>query len=427
MKMAWPMVNQLIPPFLEEAEGPVSARWEKWREQFEAYLAWKDVDDQEAKFKTLMMFGGPDIRNVVKQVEVDEKHAVDNRYHVAMSILDDYFIPKLSKTYERQKFREMKPTAGEKFDTFVNRLKRQAAFCDYGDQLESMVVDQIITTTADKNLKRKCLEKDYKFEEIVKIGRTHESVQMQMSELDNRNEAGTLQAISITEPEKNEDMVLKLRSRPGGPRRFRCFRCNGRHDPKSSSCPARELECRSCGQRGHFSRCCFLKRRKPVKQLAQPPHFEAHQKVKRFVREVSSGSGNITQDVVDLFHLGTKGNQISVSVGGVWVQFVIDTGADEDVLSESDWIKIKQTGFDAYSIRRGSTKVFKAYGSNTPLKILGEVDSTVAVDGKTIDTTLYVIQSGKCSLLSGDTAIKLGLIKFLRTVDKETFPHITGK
>lgn len=135
----------MIPPFTEDAEGPVAARWEKWRENFEAYLAWKDVDDHDEKYKTLVMFGGPDVRRIVQQVRVDENHAVDNRYHVAMTMLDDYFIPKLSKTYERQKFREMRPAANEKFETFVIRLKRQAAYCDYGDQVDSMVVDQIIT------------------------------------------------------------------------------------------------------------------------------------------------------------------------------------------------------------------------------------------------------------------------------------------
>ncbi|XP_065073012.1 uncharacterized protein LOC135697317 [Ochlerotatus camptorhynchus] len=419
------MVNQLIPPFAEDADGPVSARWEKWREHFEAYLAWKDVDNQEEKFKSLMMFGGPDIRKVVKQVHVDESHAMENRYHIAMSMLDDYFVPRLSKTFERQKFREMKPAVGEKFDTFVIRLKKQAAYCDFGDQLESMVADQIITTTTDVSLKRKCLEKDFNFKEIVAIGRTHESVQIQMSDLDNRN--GNLQKVSAVETEANEESILKVRSKLGGPRRFRCFRCNGRHDSKDPSCPAKSLECRSCGQVGHFSRCCFLKRKKTNGQPSQYNRFGASRKQKRFVREVSVDGTERNSDVVDLFHLGAGKKLVPVSVGGVCLKFVIDTGADEDVLSEADWATLKRVGFEAYSIRRGSSKVFNAYGINTPLKVLGEVDAEAMIDGRSTDTTFYVIQNGKCSLLSGETAVKLGLVKFLQAVNDESFPHMDGK
>lgn len=386
----------MIPPFVENAEGPVSARWEKWREHFEAYLAWKDVENHEDKFKNLLMFGGPDIRKVIKDVQTDENHAVENRYHVAMTILDDYFVPKHSRTYERQQFREMKPAAGEKFDSFVIRLKRQAAYCDYGDQLESLVVDQIITTTSDVNLKQKYLEKERNLEEILKVGRTHESVRMQIGNLKNRNE--TLPTTNTTETEgKVGDSILKVQSTSGGPSRFRCFRCNGRHNAKDPSCPGKSIECRSCGQVGHFARCCFLKKKMFNKPQKQPTHSSSIQKRKRFVREISSGNSDQGQDMVDLFHLGTGKKLVQASVGGVSISFVIDTGADEDVLAEMDWKKLKQTGFEVFSVRRGSSKVFNAYGSNAALEVLGEVDSSVAVNGKSVDTTFYVIQNGKCS------------------------------
>ena len=112
-----------------------------------------------------MLFGGPDVRKVIGEIQKNE-----DRYHVAMKLLNEYFIPRVSKTFEKQKFRQMIPAPNEKIDTFIVRLKKQAGNCDFGDQLENMLVDQVVMTTKDTKLKRMCLEKDLNLEEVLSIG-----------------------------------------------------------------------------------------------------------------------------------------------------------------------------------------------------------------------------------------------------------------
>lgn len=115
-------------------------------------MAWKDVEDHEEKFKSLMLFGGPDVRKIILKVQADEAHVLGNRYQAAVQLLDEYFVPRVSKSYERQKFRQMLPGPNEKLDTFVIRLRKQASYCDFGDQADSMVVDQVIATTKNQQL-----------------------------------------------------------------------------------------------------------------------------------------------------------------------------------------------------------------------------------------------------------------------------------
>ena len=425
----------MVPPFVEDAEGPASARWSKWRENFDAYLAWKQIDDHEEKFRTLMMFGGPDVRKVIAKVNGVE-NPLDNRYRVAVNLLDDYFIPRVSKTYERQKFRQMTPMETEKLDTFVIRLKQQAAYCDFGDQTENMIVDQIVTTTEDAKLKRKCLEKDLTLIEVVSIGRTNESVKFQLSDWKHQGPAKSTPNLmnnfkSVTE----DDNVLKISSRNYVQQRSRCTRCEGRHSPNDPACPARSQKCKMCGQVGHFGRCCLTKRRKFNKPSSSsrisPPDESRQPRTRRFVREIDSTSERPAEtspdEIFDLFHLGSGKRFVSVQVGGHAVKFVVDTGADEDVLCENDWITLKQAGFEAYSVRKGSQKTFNAYGSSTPLEVLGEVETELVCGNRQADTTLYVIAKGKCSLLSGNTAVKLGIIKFLQAMENRTFPNVVGK
>lgn len=420
-------MNQILPPFVEDAEGCTALRWEKWREHFDAYLLWKNVEDHEEKFRTLMLFGGPDVRKIVGKIIVDDEHVINNRYREALELLDAYFVPRVSRAYERQKFRQMVPCDKEKLDTFVVKLRKQAVHCDYGDQMESIIVDQIIATTANAELRKKCLEKDRSLEEVLGIGRTLESVAMQLTMWDQGTNKSKAETVHIEETTSG-NAVLAVNSAKKYQRNPRCFRCDGRHLSSDPACPAKNQKCKSCNQTGHFARCCFLRRKK-----VDSPHPPAEpEKKKRMIRQVENvttvqrDNEDKDSDIFNLFHLGSK-RTVRVEVGGVPLPFVIDTGADEDILSENDWQTLKQIGFTAYSVRKGSTKVFKAYGSSNPLIVLGEVDTDVKINDRNIDTTFYVILGGKCSLLSGSTAVTLGLVKFLNTVDNNSFPCLKGK
>lgn len=421
-KFSSKQVNPLVPPFVEDSDGPTALRWEKWREQFDAYLAWKDVEDHEEKFKSLMLFGGPDVRKIILKVQADEAHVLGNRYQAAVQLLDEYFVPRVSKSYERQKFRQMLPGPNEKLDTFVIRLRKQASYCDFGDQADGMVVDQVIATTKNQQLRRKCLEKDHTLDQLVALGRTLESVDHQLATWETGNkpspEPPKLKA------EATDESIMKINSEQYHPRskyqpRPRCTRCDSRHLSTDPACPAKSEKCRSCGVVGHFARCCFLKKK------TGPPETPRKNK-KRFVREVcETGADGENNEVFNLFHLGSK-RTVKIKVGGVLLTFVIDTGADEDILSEGDWRTLKRIGFDAYAVTKGSNKTFNSYGSTKPLTVLGEVETDVTFNKETLRTKFYVIRDGKCSLLSGNTAVKLGLVKFLYEVNNDAFPCMKG-
>ena len=98
-------------------------------------------------FNALMCFGGADVRKIARDVNVSESAVVDNRYRLAMEVLDNYYAPRMSQRYERFKFRQLMFNPNERIDKFVIRLKEQAAQCGFGDQVEGMIMDQVVFAT----------------------------------------------------------------------------------------------------------------------------------------------------------------------------------------------------------------------------------------------------------------------------------------
>lgn len=402
-----------ITPFVEIGDGPTSARWESWRDQFVSYLALKGIDDHDEMHRALMCFGGSDVRKVAQNVCADEHCVLDNPYHAAMETLDNYYAPRMSIRYERFKFRQMQFNPNEKLDQFTMRLRSQASLCGYGEQIEEMMMDQIVfATTSDDKLRAKYLEADTSLDEMLKIGRTYESVKFQIKAFRGAQKQGfeTTEEVNIIEKKEFQK---------------RCARCAGNHG-ENNRCPARDSHCNRCKMPGHYARCCRKNMKKPFERKfkkSRDYRVSPNRKLK-FVREVDDVTDKV--EVRELFHLSAK-RSITVSVGGVNVRFVVDTGADEDVLSEDDWKMLKRTGFAAFDVRKGSKKIFQAYGSQKPLVVLGEVDVEIKIGSTSCITTLHVIQNGRCSLLCGNSAEKLGVVKFLHALSSDELPCIKGK
>ena len=68
-------------------------------------------------------------------------------YSVMVTKLNEHFLPKVNKTYERSIFRSMNQLQSESIDQFITRLRQRAVYCDFGN------VDEMITQQApDVNL-----------------------------------------------------------------------------------------------------------------------------------------------------------------------------------------------------------------------------------------------------------------------------------
>ena len=116
-----------------------------------------DKDDNKVQRRALLLHSaGPDVQDTF-DVLADTGSAKD--YQKAEDALTRHFVTQINTPYERHLFREMVQGEDETIDQFAIRLRRKAQQCDYGDQMEAQIRDQIISKCRSNELWRKLLEK----------------------------------------------------------------------------------------------------------------------------------------------------------------------------------------------------------------------------------------------------------------------------
>jgi hypothetical protein len=101
--------------------------------------------------------------------------------------------------------------------------------------------------------------------------------------------------------------------------------------------------------------------------------------------------------------------RVTVSVGGIPLEMVIDSGASTNVIDKYLWEDLKKKHIKCTS--RKTTKKLYAYGSTTPLRVIGIFTADVNVADRHVTTEFTVIEGKGEPLLGRKTATELGVLK----------------
>lgn len=132
-----------------------------------------------------------------------------------------------------------------------------------------------------------------------------------------------------------------------------------------------------------------------------------------------------------IFHLGSD-ELLDFHIGGVNLKMIVDSGARANVISEHDWILLKNQRIRIDNQFQGGDKTLKAYGSEKPLHIIGTFDTSIKAGEKVTGARFYVVLGGEQSLLGRKTAMELGVLKIGIQVNEisekhtDVFPKLKG-
>lgn len=73
----------------------------------------------------------------------------------------------------------------------------------------------------------------------------------------------------------------------------------------------------------------------------------------------------------------------------------IDSGSNKNIIGDQTWAFLNKMDAKLSNFEKGSDIIFKAYGNDTPLNVIGSFTANINVRKANSDERFYVIEGGK--------------------------------
>lgn len=398
--------------------------WIKWKQTFQSWIDVNDFVDADKKKAYLLYYGGEQLRevhdslpNVPTTSSGPLAGAYCDVYQATVNVLDKYFAPKKNATFERMLFQNMQQDSEERFEKFYVRLCQQAKLCEFGDQMESNIRDQLIQKCLSAELQQKLwLETDISMEKVLTMGTAFEAMKEQLRVVQRNAKKEPLATVN-----KIDQAAL-------------CGRCGSdKHNNKDPKCPAMGKKCFKCGSMGHFGRKCrsngamrgnsnrgsWQTRDRPYKRQEYSRHQRENVDVKGEDAKEKNMSTSTSVQAIEIestaekgsymFAMEGQGNEIECVVGNVKIGMIVDSGSKFNVIDKESWTMMKLKGVEVINMQQRSDQIFKAFGGHT-LEVIGTFEAGIKCIGKRSQAKFFVMNQVGKPLLGLDTAVQMGVL-----------------
>ena len=385
------MAYPIPPPEKMDMDGDLRENWSLFKLSWTNYADATRIDTKPAKVQvgTFLSIVGKECLKIIKNLPITEEERVD--INSTIKKLSDYFEPKLNTTYERYIFNLCDQEISERFDAYLNKLRKLIKTCRYSTLEDELLRDRIVMGTNKKEIRTRLLsEPDLTLDRTIDICRSTEQRDRQVDVIGSRNTTETVHYTQKAEKRKQRREHIKD-----------CKFCGLSHD--KGKCQAYGLTCAICLKRNHVARMC--------QSQAHPPRsnkLPAHAKVRYVNDEPASSDESIyaLDPLSDRKHYYANIHVSSLEgQKALTLKFQIDTGASCSTLALVDYKRLTTAPLQPSHIK------LKLY-DNSILQPLGAVTLWCEANNIKKKVHFQVVDNNSPSLLSGRASSALQLIAF---------------
>ncbi|KAJ0183794.1 hypothetical protein K1T71_000217 [Dendrolimus kikuchii] len=358
-------------------EGDMHTNWKLFRRKFLTYIdAYHAEAKEKQKIGMLLHHGGDYCQDIYETFECSK----DETLKSLLEKFDGHFIPKTNITYERYKIFTRKQQPEEAFEQYVTALKRMSQSCNFGQIQNELVRDLFICGINNPGLQRQLLGlTDLTLDKALTICRNHAVVDKQVIQME-KPEPDIKKEVDI-------DLVKKKTQNK------ECQYCGYTHD--YGKCPAYGKTCAICKKKNHFAKKCKNKK-------------------VNILKETSESDMDYNVAILSL-----KRNEkyswycVSLKINMLLVNFKIDTGAQCNILSEKEFLKL---GLSTKNLQKTNVRITSFTNGKVP--VIGKCILNCHYKSNVYSIEFYVIGSDCYNLLGLESSERLGLIKRVDQIDK---------
>ena len=385
-------------------------------------------------------------RNLQKDLEDLTTQAVRDTlgFDEMVALLKARYLPTKNSTIRNFQFHSLKQEDGEAFDTFVNRVKHEAAACDFKCTSETCTVantmarDQVIIGVNNKDIQRNALKEQWNLKDLVLNGRLIQAATIgteQLTESAQINKVGKKGGKYSKQEATRKKFQQTNRNRPTPT--TNCKTCCSRSCKGGNRCIAKTWECHTCSKIGHSrnSEACKGKsdtKRVKSKKEQQDGHSdedetESESSEDERHEQKSTGRSQKCRFVAAARRTCPTNRKtkkprylVEVVINEKRVEMFADTGADISVMPLK---KAKELGL---ALNKTKMKI-RPYGAK-PVQCVGFYIGPAMYQDSVTNIRIYVVDKNVECLLSGRASEALNIIKFIpdatirRTTMANEFP-----
>ena len=343
-------------------------------------------------------------------------------YDAIITKLNEHFNPKRSAHLNRFKFRNIEQFTEENFDEFANRVSIAAKGCNFGNGEDNEIAAQIIQRCKSEGLKVKALNSadDLTIKQVLAMGRLDESIRHQVKSMTTKKETFSIerpldqQRPSNQNQQQNQFNQHQPRQPTNKQNGEKCRNCgyDKHHQTTNEICPAKTKQCKNCGKQNHFARMCRSTRSNfNINQSSDESTDDETNSRKNYWQSNIVKTVNSVKKLINHVFMPT----VIILLCQSNISFSIDTGSQVDIIDEKHFRKLKLPP----KTYKSHTRLY-GYNSKDPIPLIGEFKTRIFANN-CYHTVIFVVTSGNGgNLLSYETAVKLGILKRINTIDNNS-------